>query len=196
MAETGNELGSCIRRWRSRVAPSSVGLPANGPRRTSGLRREELAALAGVSVDYLHRLEQGRATNPSVEVLASLTRALQLTEEERDYLFRLARRAPPGPRQLAEMLTPGVCRLIGRLDDVAVGVFDAAWNLLTWNRTWAALMGDPSLLATWAYPAGPRSGKNDGHTRDFYMTSVSERRAAVVRHRPGQDARLQAVPRL
>ena len=144
MSDAHTPLGSFLQLWRGRVAPAAVGLPVNGPRRTSGLRREELAALAGVSVDYLVRLEQGRAANPSVDVLASLTRALQLSVEERDHLYRLAGKEPPGPKQIVATLTPGVRRLLDRFEDSAVAVFDAAWNLVTWNRTWAALMGDPS----------------------------------------------------
>src|SRR5689334_21588078 len=69
------ELGAALRAWRDRVRPEEVGLRGGGRRRSPGLRREELAGLAGVSVDYLVRLEQGRASNPSAQVLASLARA-------------------------------------------------------------------------------------------------------------------------
>jgi transcriptional regulator with XRE-family HTH domain len=138
-----NELGSCVRAWRERTGPAAVGLPAGGYRRTAGLRREELAALAGVSVDYLVRLEQGRAANPSRPVVASLARALRLTAAERDHLYRLAGHAPPGPHQLSDHLSPGVQRLLDRLD-AAVSVHDAAWTILAWNPAFAALMGDPS----------------------------------------------------
>ncbi len=147
VAVTDNELGSCLREWRSRVTPASCGLPAHGQRRTNGLRREELAGLAGLSVDYLVRLEQGRATNPSVEVLGSLARGLRLSDQERDHLYRLAGKTAPRPACLVAILTPSVRRLLERLDDVAVGVFDPAWTMLTCNRTWAALMGEPASLA-------------------------------------------------
>lgn len=70
MAVITEELAGCLRSWRERVSPSDVSLPAGGPRRVSGLRREEVAQLAGVSMDYLTRLEQGRAAHPSAEVVA------------------------------------------------------------------------------------------------------------------------------
>ena len=142
-----DDLGATIRAWRDRLPPSAVGLAAGGARRSPGLRREELASLAGISVDYLVRLEQGRAVSPSEQVLASLARALRLTPQERDHLYRQAGHAPPGRTSISTHLTPGVQRLIDRLSDTAVGVYDAAWTLITWNPVWAALMGDPSGLA-------------------------------------------------
>src|SRR4051812_7665370 len=83
-----DDLGRCIRAWRERVSPAEVGLQAGSTRRVPGLRREEVAQLGGVSLDYLARLEQGRATNPSASVLASLARALRLGNDERAHLFR------------------------------------------------------------------------------------------------------------
>lgn len=78
------EFGQAVRRWRDRVDPETVGLPAGGRRRTAGLRREELALLAGISVDYVVRLEQGRATHPSGQVVAALARVLRVSATERD----------------------------------------------------------------------------------------------------------------
>jgi transcriptional regulator with XRE-family HTH domain len=141
---TATDLGSTIRAWRDRLAPSAAGLPARTGRRTTGLRREELAELAGVSVDYVVRLEQGRATTPSVQVVAALARALQLTVDERDHLFRLASLAPPSSGRVSEHLTPSVHRVLSRLGDAAVAVFAADWQLIWWNRSWAAVLGDPS----------------------------------------------------
>jgi transcriptional regulator with XRE-family HTH domain len=140
----GRELGRSLRQWRDRLSPASVGVSTNGPRRSPGLRREELALIGGLSVDYITRLEQSRATSPSVQVLTALARALQLSTAERDHLFRLAGRVPPGPGRINAHLTPGVQRLLNRLDGTPVGVYDAAWTLIAWNLTWAALMGDPS----------------------------------------------------
>ncbi len=90
-----SEFAEVLRAWRDRVRPAEVGLPAGPGRRTAGLRREELATLAGVSVDYVVRLEQGRATNPSPQLLGALATALRLTEAERDHLFRVAGAAVP-----------------------------------------------------------------------------------------------------
>ena len=91
--ETG--LGATIRAWRDRLTPTEVGLPSGRARRAAGLRREELAELAGVSVDYVVRLEQGRASTPSAQVVSALARALRLSRPERDHLYRLAGLQPP-----------------------------------------------------------------------------------------------------
>jgi DNA-binding XRE family transcriptional regulator len=77
------QFGRTVRRWRGRVKPNAVGVPVGGRRRAVGLRREELAGLAGISVDYLTRLEQGRATSPSVQVVEALARALRVSDAER-----------------------------------------------------------------------------------------------------------------
>ncbi|AEM82466.1 helix-turn-helix transcriptional regulator [Streptomyces violaceusniger] len=140
----GTGLGAMIRTWRDRLPPSAAGLPVARGRRTAGLRREELAELAGVSVDYVVRLEQGRATTPSVSVVASLARALQLSTAERDHLYRLAQLVPPVDGAISDHLPPGVQRVLARLGDVAVAVFAADWQLVWWNRGWTALLGDPS----------------------------------------------------
>jgi transcriptional regulator with XRE-family HTH domain len=141
------ELGAALRGWRDRVSPADAGLAAGRARRAPGLRREELALLAGVSADYITRLEQGRATAPSPQVLGALGRALRLSREEQDHLFRLAGQAPPRPGHIIAHLTPSVQRLLDQLTGVPVSVNDAAWNLIAWNPLWAALMGDPSGLA-------------------------------------------------
>ena len=137
-------LGATIRSWRDRLSPAATGLPAGHGRRAAGLRREELAELAGVSVDYIVRLEQGRATTPSAQVTSALARALQLTAAERDHLFRLANLVPPADDQIRDHIPPGVQRVLARLGDAAAAVFAADWQLIWWNRGWAALLGDPS----------------------------------------------------
>jgi transcriptional regulator with XRE-family HTH domain len=93
-------LGATIRAWRDRLTPTEAGLPAGRGRRAAGLRREELSELAGISVDYIIRLEQGRAATPSAQIVSALARALRLTRDERDHLYRLAGLQPPadGPR--------------------------------------------------------------------------------------------------
>ncbi|MDO0929680.1 helix-turn-helix transcriptional regulator [Streptomyces sp. TG1A-8] len=141
-------LGAMIRTWRDRLPPSAAGLPAAPGRRATGLRREELADLAGMSVDYVVRLEQGRATTPSASVVASLARALQLSTAERDHLYRLAQLAPPADGMISDHLPPGVQRVLARLGDVPVAVFAADWQLVWWNRGWAGLLGAPSASPT------------------------------------------------
>jgi transcriptional regulator with XRE-family HTH domain len=139
-------IGSYIQAWRHRLQPADAGLPAGPSRRTHGLRREELAMLASISVDYLVRLEQGRATNPSTQVLAALSRALRLTTQERDHLYTVAGQAPPKRTAMTSHVPPSVQRLADRLGDLPVAVYDPAWTIITWNAAWAGLMGDPSAL--------------------------------------------------
>ncbi|MGW0333673.1 helix-turn-helix transcriptional regulator [Streptomyces sp. NPDC003011] len=141
---SGTGMGELIRTWRDRLPPSAAGLPVALGRRAAGLRREELADLAGMSVDYIVRLEQGRATTPSASVVASLARALQLSTAERDHLYRVARLVPPAHGAVSDHLPPGVQRVLTRLGDVAVAVFAADWQLIWWNHGWTALLGDPS----------------------------------------------------
>lgn len=138
-------LGATIRAWRERLSPPSTDLPSGRTRRAAGLRREELAERAGVSVDYVVRLEQGRATTPSAQVVASLARALRLTATEREHLYRMAGLAPPNDAPIPDRIPPGVRRVLNRLGDVAVAVFAADWQMIWWNPGWAGLLGDPSL---------------------------------------------------
>ena len=138
------ELAGCLRAWRARLSPSDAGLPVGTLRRVSGLRREEVAQLAGVSVDYLSRLEQGRAHGPSVSVLASLARALRLSSDERSHLLRLAGHAEPGPGTIDRHITPSVQRVLDRLTELPVMVVDAAGELVAANALATALIGDLS----------------------------------------------------
>jgi transcriptional regulator with XRE-family HTH domain len=93
------EFGQAVRRWRDRVSPEAAGLALGGQRRAAGLRQEELALPAGISVDYVTRLEQGRTANPSAQVIEALTRALRLSGTERAHLFRLAGWSRPARRR-------------------------------------------------------------------------------------------------
>lgn len=135
-----NAFGTALRTWRERLSPADVGMVTGRDRRTPGLRREELAALADVSVDYVTRMEQGRA-RPSRSVLGSLTRALLLSKDERDHLFRLADQEPPTEDTISDYIPAGVQRLLVRLGDIAIAVFSADWTLISWSPLWGALMG-------------------------------------------------------
>jgi len=162
-----------LRQWRDRVEPGTVGLPSGTHRRAAGLRREELARLAGISVDYLTRLEQGRATSPSTQVVEALARALRLSDSERERLFLAAGMAAPGPGIVPTRVAPSVQRLLDRLASTPVAVFDAAWNLIQANPPYDALMGDTSLLcgddrnAVWRNLVGSGSrARQSAHERE------------------------------
>ncbi len=141
-----SEFGGAVRRWRERVRPEAVGVPVGGRRRASGLRREEIAGLAGISVDYVTRLEQGRATSPSAQVVEALARSLRLSDAERELLFRLAGLAAPGIGVVSTRVTPSVQRLLDRFTGVPVVVYDAAWWLVVANAPYDALMGQTTAL--------------------------------------------------
>jgi transcriptional regulator with XRE-family HTH domain len=135
------EFGRTLRHWRDRVTPTAVGVPVGGRRRAAGLRREELAALAGISVNYLTRLEQGQATSPSVQVVEALARSLRVSDAERDLFFRLAGHATPGLDVVSSRITSSVQRLLDRLTNTPVAVYDALWTLLIANAPYDALIG-------------------------------------------------------
>ncbi|MGK5679217.1 helix-turn-helix transcriptional regulator [Actinoplanes sp. URMC 104] len=200
-----SELGATLRAWRDRLSPAEVGLPDGHGRRAAGLRREELAGLAGISVDYVVRLEQGRFVTPSAQVVAALARALQLSAAERDHLYRLAGIAPPA--DISDHIPPGLQRMLGRLGDTAaVAVFAADWQLIRWNRGWAALLGDPSVvpsaLRNFARDSFPADGAAP-HLSQWPVTSLSRdtTEAAIVsdlRRATGRfpnDRRLTALVR-
>jgi transcriptional regulator with XRE-family HTH domain len=157
------EFGRTVRRWRDRVQPTAVGVPVGGRRRAVGLRREELAGLAGISVDYLTRLEQGRATSPSVQVVEALARALRVSDAERDLIFRLAGHATPGRDVVSSRITPSVQRLLDRLANTPVAVFDATWTLIVANAPYDSLMGQTTSWrgiernSVWRHLVGPGS---------------------------------------
>lgn len=184
-AEDG--IGPYLQAWRQRLQPTDAGLPTGLARRTLGLRREEVAALASISVDYLVRLEQGRAANPSPQVLAALSRALRLTAEERDHLYTVAGQAPPKKSAMTAYVPSSVQRLVGRLSDLPVAVYDPAWTLITWNTAWAALMGDPSslrgrdrnLLWRTFTGASSRVRKNSAEADEFETSAVADLRRAA-----------------
>lgn len=139
-------MGATLRGWRERLTPAGVGMPAGIRRRTPGLRRAEVAQLAGISVDYLTRLEQGRGAHPSDAVLAALARALRLAEAERDHLFHLAGASPPGPGRISDRVRPSVLRLMDRFTDLPAMLISAKLDLLAWNAMASALIGDFSAL--------------------------------------------------
>ena len=184
------EFGSAVRRWRDRLPPETVGVPIGNRRRAAGLRREELAGLASISVDYLTRLEQGRATSPSAQVVESLARALRLSDVEREHLYRFAGLAPPGLDVVSSRVAPSLQRLLDRMASTPVVVYDAAWYLIVANAPYNALMGDTTAWRglernnVWRQLIGP--GTRAVHTpqehEDLQTSLVADLRLTAARY--------------
>jgi transcriptional regulator with XRE-family HTH domain len=146
--DTSRELAAFLRTRRERLAPHDVELPqGRRPRRTPGLRREEVAELAKVSVDYVIRLEQGRGLRPSPEVLEALARALRLSIDERAYLFDLAQQRQVSSRQPTVQAPPeSLARLVRDLSPLPCMLVNHRFDILAWNPEMAAVMLDFGAL--------------------------------------------------
>ncbi|MBD0693426.1 helix-turn-helix domain-containing protein [Streptomyces sp. CBMA123] len=142
------ELAAFLRSRRERLDPRDLELPSRRQfRRTPGLRREEVAELAGISADYLVRLEQGRGPRPSAEVVDALARALRLSPDERGYLFDLSRqRRPRTADQPAATAPPELARLVADLSPQPAMVLNHRFDILAWNGEMAALLPDFDTL--------------------------------------------------
>jgi transcriptional regulator with XRE-family HTH domain len=185
------ELADFLRQRRARISPADVGLPqASGRRRTPGLRREELATLAGISVEWYTRLEQGRAERPSPSVLDALARALRLTDDERSHLYALARGERPLLADVPEeQADPGLRRVLRALaENVPAYVLGRRWDVLAWNRGACELLVDFAVI-----PAARRNLVEltflDERLRHRYVeweqvarTTLANFRASVGRH--------------
>ncbi|MEU7107341.1 helix-turn-helix domain-containing protein [Streptomyces stramineus] len=183
--ETTGELGEFLRTRRARLQPEDVGLVAYGARRrVPGLRREELAQLAGVSVAYYTRLEQGQSGNASDGVLDALARALRLTPDEHAHLRNLARpgRAARRPAARAQSAGPGVRQLVAALG-VPAAVLDLRYDVLAWNPLGHALLAGHLDAAAPGRPDGRPNTQRllflDGHARELYPRWEEEARRAV-----------------
>ncbi|REE95516.1 helix-turn-helix transcriptional regulator [Thermomonospora umbrina] len=184
------ELAEFLRSRRARVRPEDVGLE-NGPRRrTPGLRREEVARLAGMSVDYYIRLEQARGPRPSRQILGALARALRLTDAERDHLHHLAGEAPLPSTGPPQDVPAGILHLLDRLDDTPAFVIDAKYDVLAMNPMAAALFGESSrtiprelnpMRRFFLHPAASRICV-DGEYGLFARASAADLRAATARY--------------
>jgi transcriptional regulator with XRE-family HTH domain len=184
--EARRRLGEFLQTRRSQLRPEDVGLPTyGGRRRVPGLRREELALLAGVSASYYSRLEQGHSSNASPEVLNAIARVLRLDETERRHLHELAggsRRRPAG--SAPERLTAAVGQLLGAIGDVPAVVLGRGSDVLAWNPVGHA------LFAGHLEPGAPLRAKErpnmarlvflDAHTRELYADWPGKARAVVA----------------
>jgi transcriptional regulator with XRE-family HTH domain len=133
------ELAAFLRARRNALTPTEVGLPAGRSRRTPGLRREEIAMLAGVSVTWYTWLEQGRRINVSTDVLEALARALRLDDAERQHLLTLADRAPTAHADYVADVPDALVRLITSMEPAPAYVLGPRWEFLAWNRPQARL---------------------------------------------------------
>ncbi len=171
--DNGHEMRDFLTSRRAKITPEQAGLPAyGGNRRVAGLRREEVALLAGVSIDYYTRLERGRAHGASESVLEGIARALQLDEAERAHLFDLARAAAPAApraprRPAAQQVRPSVQRILDSMTATPAYVRNARLDILAANRLGAALFA-PVLTG----PAQPANNARflflDPAAREFY----------------------------
>ncbi|MFF5989317.1 helix-turn-helix transcriptional regulator [Prauserella flavalba] len=172
----GNELGEFLRARRARLRPEDVGLRHHGQRRVAGLRREEIAVLAGVSADYYTRLEQGRERNPSAQVLDALSRALDLADDAREHLYRLAGAVPgTGRARGRDLVGPALLRLMDTFTACPAFVVDRTLDVLAANALAQALFSpferaDNLLRMIFADPAG----------RSFYAAWHQAAEAAVA----------------
>jgi transcriptional regulator with XRE-family HTH domain len=147
-------LADLLRTRRTRLVPADVGLPPGVRRRTPGLRRDEVAALAAISADYYSRLEQQRGPNPSPAVLAALARALRMTDDERDHLFHLAGQQPPRRHLTSAHVSPGLLYVLDRLTDSPAFVVSDLDEVVLQNAMSIAVSGD----------IGRRTGRDRNHT--------------------------------
>jgi len=188
-------LAQFLRSRRDRLRPQDVGLPSTPRRRAPGLRREEVAQLAGMSVDYYVRLEQRRGPQPSEQMCLALARTLQLTPDERDHLFRLAGHPPPERAGVSLTVRPAVLRVLERLDDCAVFVASDTEVVLAQNRLARLLLGDRTRYrgreasGIWRWFTDPRERELhpvEEHDRGSRVR-VADLRAAWARRRGAPD---------
>lgn len=177
------ELARFLRDRRERIGPADVGLPPGSRRRTPGLRREEVAGLASMSVEYYARLEQARGPRPSPRILDAIAGALRMQRAERAHLYRLAGvlpQAPPGP---SRTVRPHVARLLERMPDTAAIITDATYDVIAWNPLAGALLGgldDRSNLARRRF-LDREEVLTTGH-EDFAEIAVARLRMAAARY--------------
>jgi transcriptional regulator with XRE-family HTH domain len=184
-----DELAGFLRARRAAVSPREAGLPVSGgQRRTPGLRRQEVAQLAGMSVDYYIRLEQGRGPNPSAQVLSALARALLLKPDERDYLLRVAGHPVPERIRPSRSITPGVRTLLDGMASTPAYVVDAAYNILAWNEAARPFIGDLSRVTDrnmirWSFRHRVEDGRwSDEDAVRFARSTVADLRASYARY--------------
>ncbi|MDQ6658765.1 MAG: helix-turn-helix transcriptional regulator [Actinomycetota bacterium] len=139
-------LAEFLRSRRQALQPADVGLPRGARRRTSGLRREEIAALSDMSSDYYARLERGAGPQPSAQMVAAIARGLRLSLAERDHLFRLAGHAVPARDRVSDHVSPGMMRVLDRMSDTPAQVMGSLGETLAQTPPAIALLGEQTRL--------------------------------------------------
>src|SRR5690349_21971746 len=150
------QMAQFLRRRREALQPEDVGLPRGRRRRTSGLRREEVAVLCHMSTDYYSRLERERGRHPSEQMIASIAQGLHLSLDERDHLFRLAGQHPPERSANSEHVSPGLLRILDRLDDTPAEIVTELGETLRQSPLGVALTGDTTRYTGPARSSGYR----------------------------------------
>ena len=147
LAATDNQFGNYLKDRRQKLDPAAFGFPLTR-RRTAGLRREEVAQRANVSSTWYTWLEQGRGGAPSADVLDRISRALMLTDVEREHLFLLALGRPPSVRhRAAEGVTPRLQRVLDALELSPAYIKNSTWDIIAWNSAAAAVLADYGALS-------------------------------------------------
>lgn len=179
------ELAAFLRTRRERLDPHDFGLPPRRQaRRTPGLRREEVAELAGVSTDYIVRLEQGRGLRPSANVVEALARALRLAPDERAYLFNLAQQHPRNADKPATTASPPLTRLVADLSPLPAMLLNHRYDILAWNGEMARLLVDFDALppsrrnAMWLCLMHPQMRESYVHRERVVREGIAHLRAA------------------
>jgi transcriptional regulator with XRE-family HTH domain len=170
------ELAEFLHARRAALLPEDVGLSAGPRRRVAGLRRDEVAALTGMSTDYYVRLEQARGPQPSEQILAALARALRLSYDERDYLYRLAGTNAPQRATFDTHVAPALARVFDRLVDTPALVLSSIGETLAQNSLSMALMGDHSQYTGMARSSVYR-WFTDPADRDIYPAADRHRQS-------------------
>jgi transcriptional regulator with XRE-family HTH domain len=160
-------LAGFLRNRREALQPEDVGMPRGWRRRTSGLRREEVATLCNMSADYYARLERERGPQPSPQMLASIAQGLHLSIDERDHLFRLAGHNPPPRGSSSEHISPGLLRVLDRLHDTPAEIVTELGETLRQTPMGVALTGDTTQYTGPARSSGYR-WFTDPSARDLY----------------------------
>ncbi|MFR9793925.1 helix-turn-helix transcriptional regulator [Streptomyces sp. MB22_4] len=202
-----SQLGDTLRAWRDRLDPAQVGWAHGSARRVPGLRRAELAVLAGISVEYVVRLEQGRVQTPSAQVCSALARALQLSDDEHAHLLRMAGHVAD-PRRVPRVVPANLYRIMDQLAANPLALYDATWQLLYWNPLFAATFGELAVreseernVLVWVFLGElPRVRQTASERAAFEESLIADLRATTSRYPddpelPALIARLSRSPR-